>query len=186
MDRGGGIKLPALTNFNGTLCTYFDGNSRLKLKNTDLLKPLTEWTVCANIYPTEVIGSYYGSQIFSNIDAGSSSSDVNLILLSGTTGKFCGTEFEFPYSIFKAWHRVKITSDGTTIYLYLDGREIKNILRGSIGFNQTGFSVGGANGHADYDANFYGYMMDFRLTDEYNAGNKFIYINKNNEVWAMV
>lgn len=86
--------------------------------------------MCADIYPTGVIGSYYGSQIFSNIDAGSSSSDVNLILLSGTTGKFCGTEFEFPYSIFKAWHRVKITSDGTTIYLYLDGMKIKKYSSG--------------------------------------------------------
>lgn len=28
--EGGGIKL-VLTNFNGTLCTYFNGNSGLKL-----------------------------------------------------------------------------------------------------------------------------------------------------------
>lgn len=193
MDWGGGLKEPKITNFNGVQCAYFDGGSRLKLQDNNLLKSLTKWTIQAWIYPTRVGTDHGGnSHVLSNAIIGVTISDVYWRLASATVGDLCGVDVPLPFSIFNAWHHIKFTSDGNNIYLHLDGKGIKNIPRGSIAFNQNGFTVGGENGSGTADANFYGYMSQFEFSDEYNkrdlplSEDKFIYINKNNEAWAMI
>ena len=42
---GGGLKEPEIVRFNGVKCAKFDGNSRLRLNDTTLIKSLTIWTV---------------------------------------------------------------------------------------------------------------------------------------------
>lgn len=192
MDRGG-LKEPEIVEFEKVKCAQFDGTSRLKPQDNDLLKSLTIWTIQAWIYPTKVGTNYGGnSHVLSNAIIGVTVSDVYFRLSSATGGDLCGVDVPLPFPIFNAWHHIKLTSNGTFIYLYIDGEEIKKIPRGSIGFHQNGFTAGGENGSGTVDANFYGYMTQFEFSDEYNkrdlllTNSKFIYINKNNEVWAMV
>ena len=56
----------------------------------------------------------------------------------------------------------------------------------------SGFTIGDERGDYGQITKFHGYMTQFKFSDKYNDNNlplndnKFIYINKNNEVWAMV
>ena len=40
MDRGGGLKEPEIVEFEEVKCAKFDGNSRLRLQDTTLIKSL--------------------------------------------------------------------------------------------------------------------------------------------------
>ena len=93
--------------------------------------------------------------------------------------------------IFNAWHHIKMINDGTKISLFIDKIDV-----GSISSTDTTltppFTIGDESGSYGWDTKFYGYMTQFKFSDKYNDndlplnGSKFIYINKNNEVWAMV
>ena len=54
------------------------------------------------------------------------------------------------------------------------------------------FTIGDERGDYGQNTRFYGYMTQFKFSDIYNDNDlplndgKFIYINKNNEAWAMV
>lgn len=191
---GGGLNLPEIVEFKGTKCAKFDGKSRLKLQDNNLLRPLAVWTMQAWIYPIKIGTDHNGnSHVLSNAIIGVTTYyDIYWRLVTATSSDLCGNTVTVSSSILNAWHHVKITSDGTTIYFYLDGEELKTIPRASLGFNQNGFTVGGENGSATADTNFYGYMTQFKLSDVYNdkdllrENSKILYINKNNEVWAMV
>lgn len=75
--------------------------------------------------------------------------------------------------------------------LYLDGVNI-GTLNSTNTYLYKPFAIGYEIGNYGVDVGFYGYMTQFKLSDKYNdedlslSGSKFIYINKNNEVWAMV
>lgn len=197
MDRGGGLKEPEIVRFNKVKCAKFDGNSRLRLNDTTLIKSLNEWTVQVWIYPTKIgsYGAFEGvSFVLSNFTVGSSDDGtyLNFSLRGRTKVQFgYSTYIDIASSILNAWHHVKITSDGNNMSLWIDKVNI-GTLNSTNTYLSKPFAIGYETGNYGVDVGFYGYMTQFKLSDKYNdedlslIGSKFIYINKNNEVWAMV
>lgn len=192
--QGGGLKEPEITNFEGVRCAKFDGQARLRLQDTTLIKSLTIWTVQVWIYCTEKISSYL-SRIFSNYSLGDSSNDsfFEIGILSNTEFHSFGVTYDTSINLIgNGWHYIKITSDGQKIYTYLDKQKIGENSTNTKRFNHNNITIGDENGNYGWDTKFHGYMTQFKFSDKYNDvdlslnGNKFIYINKNNEVWAMV
>ena len=191
---GGGLNLPKITNFNGVKCAKFDGNSRLRLNDTTLIKSLTIWTIQVWIYCTEKISSY-SSRIFSNYSLGdsSSSSIFEIGIISNTQFNSFGVIYDTSINLIgNGWHHIKVTSDGHKIYNYIDKQKIGENSTNTKRFNVNSCTIGDENGNYGWDTKFHGYMTQFKFSDKYNDedlslnGSKFIYINKNNEVWAMV
>lgn len=190
---GGGWKKPELTNLEGVRCAKFDGNSRLRLDDTTLIKSLKKWTVQVWIYPTK-IGSYSDvSFVLTNLNVGPGDDlGMNLNFKGETKIQFgLSTYIDITSSILNAWHHIKIANDSNNMSLYLDGVNI-GTLNSTNTYLSKPFAIGYEIGNYGVDVGFYGYMTQFKLSDKYNDvdlslnGNKFIYINKNNEVWAMV
>lgn len=194
MDRGG-LNLPKITNFGGARCAKFDGNSRLRLNDTTLIKSLNEWTVQIWMYCTKKASSS-PSRIFTNYALGSSVSDrtFEVSIVSNTKFRSFGVEYDTSINLIgNGWHHIKVTSDGHKIYTYIDKQKIGENSTNTKRFNVDSCTIGDENGdYAGYNVKFYGYMTQFKFSDKYNDNNlplndgKFIYINKNNEVWAMV
>lgn len=194
--QGGGLKEPEIVAFNGTKCAKFDGNSRLRLQDTTLIKSLKKWTIQVWIYPTKV-GSYDDkSFVFTNFIVGSSVGDSWLSLALQTDmmvhfGFFDYTYINLASSILNAWHHIKITSDGNNMNLWVDKVSIGTMSSINTDLSKP-FAIGYEAGNYGADVGFYGYMTQFKFSDKYNDNDlplndsKFIYINKNNEAWAMV
>ena len=190
---GGGLNLPKITNFEGVRCAKFDGQARLRLQDTTLIKSLKEWTIQVWIYPTRV-GDYESqSFIFTNYRLGISPTRANLILLlRSNTSILLGHEKTITIApIFNAWHHIKLINDGTKMSLFIDQIDVGSISSTDTALNIP-FTIGDESGSFGYSTKFYGYMTQFKFSDKYNgkdlslSGSKFIYINKNNEVWAMI
>ena len=191
---GGRLKEPEIVRFNKVKCAKFDGNSRLRLDDTTLIKSLKKWTIQVWIYPTK-IGSYSDvSFVLSNFVVGSNFSDswLNFNLKTDMKVQFgYSTYIDIASSILNAWHHIKITNDGNNMSLYLDGVNI-GTLNSKNTYLSKPFAIGYEAGNYGVDVGFYGYMTQFKISDKYNdedlslIGSKFIYINKNNEAWAMV
>ena len=188
---GGGLKEPEIVRFNGVKCAKFDGNSRLRLNDTTLIKSLKKWTIQVWIYPTK-IGSYSDvSFVLTNLKLGPDDDlGLNFSFKGETKIQFgISTYIDITSSILNAWHHIKITNDGNNMSLYLDGVNIGTL---NSTYLYKPFAIGYETGNYGADVGFYGYMTQFKLSDKYNdkdlslIGSKFIYINKNNEVWAMV
>lgn len=192
---GGGLNLPKITNFKGVKCAKFDGQERLRLQDTTLIKSLNIWTVQVWVYCTKKASSG-ASRIFTNYFLGdsSSSSTFEVSIVSNTNFRSFGVTYDTSINLIgNGWHYIKITSDGQKIYTYLDKQKLGENVTNTKRFNVNSCTIGDENGdYAGYDVNFYGYMTQFKFSDKYNDkdlplnDNKFIYINKNNEVWAMV
>lgn len=190
---GGGLNLPKITNFNGVKCAKFDGQERLRLDDTTLINSLKKWTIQVWIYPTKVGSSESQSFIFTNYRLGVLPTSAYLILsLRSNTSISLGHEKTITIApIFNAWHHIKLINDGTKMSLFIDRIDV-----GSISSTDTTltlpFTIGDESGSYGWDTKFYGYMTQFKFSDVYNDKDlplndgKFIYINKNNEVWAMV
>lgn len=94
-------------------------------------------------------------------------------------------------SVLNNWHHFKITGNTVSLFGYFDGNLLGNSNRNPISFNFSTFTLGDVNNDSSMNTQFYGYMTQFKFSDRYNDidlpldKNKFIYINKNNEVWAM-
>ena len=191
---GGGLKEPEIVRFNKVKCAKFDGNSRLRLDDTTLIKSLKKWTIQVWIYPTK-IGSYSDvSFVLSNFVVGSAddSSWLNFNLKTDMKVQFgYSTYIDIASSILNAWHHVKITSDGNNMNLLIDKVNIGTMSSINTDLSKP-FAIGYEAGNYGVDVGFYGYMTQFKFSDKYNDNDlplndsKFIYINKNNEVWAMV
>lgn len=191
---GGGLKEPEIVEFEEVKCAKFDGNSRLRLQDTTLIKSLTIWTVQVWIYCTEKISSY-ASRIFSNYLLGNSNNDsfFEVGIVSNTKFHSFGVTYDTSINLIgNGWHYIKITSDGQKIYTYLDKQKIGENSTNTKRFNHNNITIGDENGNYGWDTKFHGYMTQFKFSDKYNDedlslnGSKFIYINKNNEAWAMV
>ena len=192
MDRGG-LNLPKITNFNGVKCAKFDGNSRLQLQDTTPIKSLKEWTMQVWIYPTR-LGSYESqSMLFTTYTLGSlwSYSFFDLSLYTPTS--IVLQQVHKPIaSILNSWHHVKVTTNGSNLILYLDNQKLVEINSYSVNLTSPPITIGNEAGNYGLNVGFYGYMTQFKFSDKYNDNDlllndsKFIYINKNNEVWAMV
>lgn len=192
---GGGLKEPEITNFEGVRCAKFEGNSRLRLYDTTLIKSLNEWTIQVWVYCIKKASSS-PSRIFTNYSLGDSVSDstFEVSIVSNTKFSSFGVEYDTSINLIgNGWHYIKITSDGQKIYTYLDKQKLGENSTITKRFNVNSCTIGDENGdYAGYNVKFYGYMTQFKLSDKYNDvdlslnGSKFIYINKNNEVWAMV
>lgn len=190
---GGGLKEPEITNFEGVRCAKFDGQSRLRLQDTTLIKSLKKWTIQVWIYPTKV-GDYESqSFIFTNYRLGISPTSAYLILdIRSNTSILLGHEKTITIApIFNAWHHIKLINNGTKMSLFIDKIDVGSI--SSIDTTLTlPFTIGDESGSYNYSTKFYGYMTQFKFSDIYNDNDlplndgKFIYINKNNEAWAMV
>ena len=189
---GGGLKEPEIVAFKGTKCAKFDGNSRLRLQDSTLIKSLTIWTVQVWIYCTEKIPSY-ASYIFTNCAIGVSYDNniFQLAIVSDTKLLFNGASYDINL-IGNGWHHIKVTSDGQKIYIYIDKQKMGENSTDTKLFNYNNITIGDENGNFELDTKFHGYMTQFKFSDKYNDkdlflnDSKFIYINKNNEVWAMV
>ena len=189
----GGLNLPKITNFNGVKCAKFDGQERLRLQDTTLIGSLKKWTIQVWIYPTKVGDFESQSFIFTNYRLGSSPNSSYLILsLRSNTSILLGHEKTITIApIFNAWHHIKLINDGTKMSLFIDKIDVGSISSTDIALNLP-FTIGDESGSYGYDTKFYGYMTQFNFSDKYNDNDlplnnsKFIYINKNNEVWAMV
>ena len=191
--QGGGLKEPEIVTFKGTKCAKFDGNSRLRLDDTTLIKSLKKWTIQVWIYPTKVGSFESQSFIFTNYKLGSDPNSSCLILdLRSNTSILLGHEKTITIApIFNAWHHIKLINDGTKMSLFIDKIDVGSISSTDTALTRP-FTIGDESGSFGYNTKFYGYMTQFKFSDKYNDedlplnNNKFIYINKNNEVWAMV
>ena len=190
MDRGG-LKEPEIVEFEEVKCAKFDGNSRLRLQDSTLIKSLTIWTVQVWIYCTEKISSY-SSNIFTNYSLGNSySNNFQLAIVSNTEIFNSGARYNINL-IGNGWHHIKVTSDGQKIYTYIDKQKMGENSTNTKLFNYDNITIGDENGNYGWDTKFHGYMTQFKFSDKYNDKDlplndgKFIYINQNNEVWAMV
>ena len=195
MDRGG-LKEPEIVRFNKVKCAKFDGNSRLRLDDTTLIKSLKKWTIQVWIYPTK-IGSYSDvSFVLNNFVVGSTVGDswLNFSLKTDMKIQFGFASYTYinlASSILNAWHHIKITSDGNNMNLWVDKVNIGTMSSINTDLSKP-FAIGYEAGHYGVDVGFYGYITQFKFSDKYNdedlslISSKFIYINKNNEVWAMV
>ena len=199
MDRGG-LKEPEIVEFEKIKCAKFEGNSRLRLYDTTLIKSLNEWTIQVWVYCIKKASSS-PSRIFTNYSLGDSVSDstFEVSIVSNTKFRSFGVEYDTSINLIgNGWHYIKITSDGQKIYTYLDKQKLGENSTITKRFNVNSCTIGDENGdNAGYNVKFYGYMKQFKFSDIYNDedlslkdlslnGSKFIYINKNNEVWAMV
>lgn len=198
MDRrGGGWKKPELINLEGVRCAKFDGQARLRLQDTTLIKPLKVWTIQLWWYCTK-LNEHSSTTALSNCLYGQSGQSDYFKLEIGEYSFSCA-QFTCSVGVVivgDGWHHVKLTSDGEKMYAYLDGRALDSGISVSLQqFNTDGFTIGDENGDSNYTVSFQGYMTQFKLSDVYNdedllleedEESKFIYINKNNEVWAMV
>ena len=189
--QGGGLKEPEIVKFNNVKCAKFDGNSRLRLQDTTLIKSLKKWTIQVWIYCTEKISSY-ASRIFTNYSLGDSySNNFELAIVSNTEIFNSGVRYAINL-IGNGWHHIKVTSDGQKIYTYIDKQKMGENSTNTKLFNYDNITIGDENGNYGWDTKFHGYMTQFKFSDKYNDNDlplndgKFIYINKNNEVWAMV
>ena len=191
--QGGGLKEPEIVEFEKVKCAKFDGNSRLRLNDTTLIKSLKKWTIQVWIYPTK-IGSYSDvSFVLTNLKVGPYDDlGLNLNFKGETKIQFGNSTYiDITSSILNAWHHIKITNDGNNMSLYLDGVNIGTLNSTNTDLSKP-FAIGYEAGNYGVDVGFYGYMTQFKISDKYNdedlslIGSKFIYINKNNEVWAMV
>ena len=191
--QGGGLKEPEIVKFNNVKSAKFDGQSRLRLQDTTLIKSLKEWTIQAWIYPTKVGGFESQSFIFTNYRIGVLPNSSYLILdLRSNTSILLGHEETITIApIFNAWHHIKLINDGTKMSLFIDQIDVGSISSTDTALNRP-FTIGDESGNYNYNTKFYGYMTQFKFSDKYNDNDlplndsKFIYINKNNEVWAMV
>ena len=188
---GGGLKEPEIVEFEEVKCAKFDGNSRLRLQDSTLIKSLTIWTVQVWIYCTEKISSY-ASRIFTNYSLGDSySNNFELVIVSNTEIFNSGARYNINL-IGNGWHHIKVTSDGQKIYTYIDKQKMGENSTNTKLFNYDNITIGDENGNYGWDTKFHGYMTQFKFSDKYNDKDlplndgKFIYINQNNEVWAMV
>ena len=188
---GGGLKEPEIVEFEKVKCAKFDGNSRLRLQDSTLIKSLTIWTVQVWIYCTEKISSY-ASRIFTNYSLGDSySNNFELAIVSNTEISNSGVRYAINL-IGNGWHHIKVTSDGQKIYTYIDKQKMGENSTNTKLFNYDNITIGDENGNYGWDTKFHGYMTQFKFSDKYNDKDlplndgKFIYINQNNEVWAMV
>lgn len=192
---GGGLKEPEIVEFEKIKCAKFEGNSRLRLYDTTLIKSLNEWTIQVWVYCIKKASSS-PSRIFTNYSLGDSVSDsiFEVSIVSNTKFRSFGVEYDTSINLIgNGWHHIKITSDGQKIYTYLDKQKLGENSTNTKRFNVNSCTIGDENGdYAGYNVKFYGYMTQFKFSDIYNDedlslnGSKFIYINKNNEVWAMV
>ena len=193
MDRGGGLNLPEIVKFNEVKCAKFDGNSRLQLQDTTPIKSLKEWTMQVWIYPTR-LGSYESqSMLFTTYTLGSLWSDSFFNLSLYTPTSITLQQVQKPIaSILNSWHHVKVTTNGSNLILYLDNQKLVEINSYSVNITSPPITIGNEAGNYGLNVGFYGYMTQFKFSDKYNDNDlllndsKFIYINKNNEVWAMV
>ena len=190
---GGGWKKPELINLEGVRCAKFNGQARLRLQDTTLIKPLKVWTIQLWWYCTEPTRSRtiaLSNQLFGQ----SGQSDYFQLSISQSAVS-CG---DYTYSVGvvivgDGWHHIKVTSDGQKMYVYLDAKYLDGTSASLQRFNTDGFTIGDENGDGNYKINFQGYMTQFKLSDVYNdedllledEESKFIYINRNNEVWGM-
>ena len=190
---GGGLKEPEIVRFNGVKCAKFDGNSRLRLNDTTLIKSLKKWTIQVWIYPTKV-GDYESqSFIFTNYMLGGLPNSSYLILdLRSNTSILFGHEKTITIApIFNAWHHIKLINDGTKMSLFIDKIDVGSISSTDTALTRP-FTIGDESGSYGYGTKFYGYMTQFKFSDKYNDkdlplnDSKFVYINQNNEAWAMV
>ena len=190
---GGGWKKPELTNLEGVRCAKFDGQARLRLQDTTLIKPLKVWTIQLWWYCTKLIGN--STIALSNQLYGQPGQSDYFQLSMNNYSFSCGG---YTYSVGvvivgDGWHHIKVTSDGQKMYAYFDERAFDGASTNLQRFNTDGFTIGDENGDGNYNINFQGYMTQFKLSDVYNdedlllenEESKFIYINQNNEVWAM-
>ena len=191
IGTGGGLKEPEIVEFEKVKCAKFDGNSRLRLQDSTLIKSLTIWTVQVWIYCTEKISSY-ASRIFTNYSLGDSySNNFELVIVSNTEIFNSGARYNINL-IGNGWHHIKVTSDGQKIYTYIDKQKMGENSTNTKLFNYDNITIGDENGNYGWDTKFHGYMTQFKFSDKYNDKDlplndgKFIYINQNNEVWAMV
>ena len=192
---GGGLKEPEIVEFEKVKCAKFDGNSRLRLYDTTLIKSLNEWTVQVWVYCTKKASSG-SSRIFANYCLGNSvsNSTFEVTIVSNTKFNSFGVIYDTSINLIgNGWHYIKITSDGQKIYTYLDKQKLGENSTITKRFNVNSCTIGDENGdYAGYNVRFYGYMTQFKFSDKYNDNDlplhnsKFIYINKNNEIWAMV
>ena len=190
---GGGWKKPELTNLEGVRCAKFNGQARLRLQDTTLIKPLKVWTVQLWWYCTKDVN--YGTVALSNQLYGQAgqSDYFQLSIYKSAVSWDAGTSSVGVVIVGDGWHHVKVTSDGQKIYAYLDARDLGEASINLQRFNTDGFTIGDENGDGNYNVNFQGYMTQFKLSDVYNdedllleeEESKFIYINQNNEVWGM-
>lgn len=189
------MKEPEIVEFEKIKCAKFEGNSRLRLYDTTLIKSLNEWTIQVWVYCIKKASSS-SSRIFTNYSLGTPVSDstFEVSIVSNTKFRSFGVEYDTSINLIgNGWHYIKITSDGQKIYTYLDKQKLGENSTITKRFNVNSFTIGDENGdYAGYNVKFYGYMTQFKFSDIYNdknlslTGSKFIYINKNNEVWAMV
>ena len=190
---GGGWKKPELTNLEGVRCAKFEGQARLRLQDTTLIKPLTVWTIQLWWYCTKLTRS--STIALSNcLDGKPGQSDYFQLEISESSIYCCGATSSVGVVIVgDGWHHVKLTSDGQQIHYYLDAKYLFGAHKSTQRFNTDGFTIGDENGDSNYKINFQGYMTQFKLSDVYNdedllledEESKFIYINQNNEVWGM-
>lgn len=190
---GNGWKEPEIVKFDGIKCAKFDGNSRLQLKDTTSIKSLKEWTMQAWLYCIG-FGSYSNSSyVFTTYMLGSSWTDsyLNVSLISPSTVYLQQTAGS-THSFTNTWHHVKVTTNGSNLVLYLDNQKLIEINSYNINLASPAITIGDEAGTYKWGTGFYGYMTQFKFSDKYNDvglpkdNSKFIYMNKNNEAWAMV
>lgn len=191
---GGGWKKPELINLEGVRCAKFDGQARLRLQDTTLIKPLKVWTIQLWWYCTKLNVHSSTIALSNQLYGQAGQSDYFQLDIDDHSISWCGgTSSVGVVIVGDGWHHVKLTSDGQQIYFYLDAKYIFGAPKSTQRFNTDGFTIGDENGDSNYTVSFQGYMTQFKLSDVYNdedllleeEESKFIYINKNNEVWAM-
>ena len=186
---GGGLNLPKITNFGRVRCAKFDGQERLRLQDATLIGSLKEWTIQVWIYSTKIATNR--SYIFSDYSLGNSINATYAFISIDSNTQIYFLDTAYSVALLNKWHHIKLTSDGARMYLYVDGSRIANIMSSKTGF-YSWFTIGDERGDYGQITRFHGYMTQFKFSDVYNDKDlplndgKFIYINKNNEVWAMV
>lgn len=188
---GDGLKEPEIVKFEKVKCAKFDGKSRLRLQDTTLIKSLKEWTIQAWIYPTKV---GYKSYVATNVVTGgvTITNKFGVSVNSTDTIQMYNIGTFSNLSVLNSWHHFKIVGNNVSLSGYFDGKLLGKSNKNPISFNFSTFTLGDTNNNSGMSTQFYGYMTQFELSDEYNKRDlplndfKFIYINKNNEAWAMV
>ena len=193
MDRGG-LKEPEIVKFEKIKCAKFDGASALRIADTSLLHNLSKWTVQVWAYATST-GTYANqSMICTNYPMGALVSS-NYFIIAYKAPNLLNSLIEANYTVdfLNGWHHIKVTCDGAKIYTYFDNKLVGEYSTNTVKrFASPNLSIGHEASNSGYNIGFYGYLTQFKLSDVYNDNdlplndNKFIYINKNNEVWAMV
>lgn len=186
--RGG--QYPELTEIDGIRCAKF-GTAHLRLQDITLIKDLKVWTVQVWIYPT-VVTTIPNEQYFilTNYPLGQSGSSTNVVI------EIYGSSLIVAPSGYTAaitandWYSLKLTSDGTNAYFYLNNTLMSTGTLGSCGF-ANGLTIGDEQGNFGWVTQFNGYMTQFKLSDKFNANtlpleNKYLYIAQDGSVWGNV